>query len=236
MRYRDDTEGVRARLEEAERELAEARETIRRLRGEVVRSSPGDDVDRLTGVPRFLRLQRALPFAVSDDALLAITDMVEARVPGGSVSQVGPRWTHRRRGYVMNLHRAPDQTSLELTLDHRPARLLFLLGAPGLALIAGVLGAALLAGASGGNKLAIALGATLGALGAIVGLRALVRRAAASEREVLGGAFEAAVHLVTHHASTPEAAASVDEREEDESRQEEDESLHESAGPRLASR
>ncbi len=203
MTYRDDREAMQSRIAELESELSAANDTILRLRGEVAGEIPADDVDRFTGIPRFLHLKRDLPFEVSDEAFVAIADMLRARIPGGSVSQVGNTLTHSKGSYELRLSRGGGRTSVELKGDYRSTRLQLALGTPGLALIGAVLSAGAAAAISRGHPAFIAIGLVLGAIAGFALLRTTLQRGMAKDRQLLRGAFESVVELATAHSRAP---------------------------------
>lgn len=201
--YRDDAEALRARLQVVEAELQEAKGTILRLRGEARSEQPDDDIDPVTGIGRFLRHERHVPFAVTDERLAAIAKMLEHRIPGGAILMVGRTLRHSWGYYTLRIHRSEVATTIELTSDYRARRALLLLGAPHLAVITAIFAAALGAAMTRGDRSSIALSVAIGAIGSVVGLRELMRRTAKRERDLLTGVFEATVDLALLDEATP---------------------------------
>jgi hypothetical protein len=198
--YREDREAMESRIVELEAELATAKETIVRLRGEAEREIPPDDVDPFTGVSRFLHLERELPFEISDEGCVAISDLLNQRIPGGSISQVGNTLTHSKASYALRLTRGERRTSIRLEGDYRAARTLLALGSPGLAFLGAALFGVSAAAITAGHAAVIALSAVLGAVVGFVFLRGRVKRAMAKDRQGLCGAFEGVVELASAHA------------------------------------
>jgi hypothetical protein len=194
--YRDDEEAQRARVAELERELAEAQAKIARLEGRLVEPSPRE-ASRLLGVPLMLERETVLPLEVGDHGFLAIANALEARLPGGTTAQIGPTLTHKKGAYELRVSRLDGgKTRIQIKGDYRAAKLMFLVGSPGLMLIAGVLLA------SGGTLLGpagTAVGAVIGLVSALLGFRWLMRRSLVQDQRLLEGLFETAVTLATSH-------------------------------------
>jgi len=199
--YRDDEDGLRLRVADLEQELAEARATIARLRGEGADAVPNDwgRHDWFTGGPTGLHLERELPFDVSEEGLEAIADVANQRLPGGSVSLVGRTLTHRRHQYELRITRDPPGRTTIRAVDHRPAARL-LLGIAGMG--ASILGGGFLAGIAEALGLGGAVIAPLFFLGAVIGfssLRQLMKHGNAKERAMVTGLFETVCDLAKEH-------------------------------------
>ncbi len=200
MTYRDDHEGLRARVKELEGELDVANETIERLRGEAGAEAPAaDEFDAVTGLVKRLHLERELPVEVSDEGLLAIANLLSARMPGGTISQIAGTLTHSKANYELRLSRTEaGRTKLQATFDYRQVRMPLGLGMPEFALLGSVLTAGVLAGLRFGRA-GIAVGIVLGALVGFALLRAIAKRAMTKDRQQITAAFEAVVDLAARH-------------------------------------
>ena len=161
MAYRDERETLQARVDELQSEVAEAKGTIARLRGETTKQpQSAGEVDPKTGMPFVLRLERELPFEVSDEGLVAISQLLDVRMPGGTVSQVGNTLRYQRGGFELLITRTADRTHIRLTSNDRAA--LETASAPGLVL--GFFGTMIAGVALELGLLWIAIGMVLGAL------------------------------------------------------------------------
>lgn len=114
--FRDETETLRARVAELEREVEEKNQTIERLTGASPTPGPGD-VDRearspILGGPQSVHLQRTLDFEVSDAGFEAIADLLRAR-GGREVRQVG----RTLAGPGFSLREQDGRTQISLTHD-----------------------------------------------------------------------------------------------------------------------
>lgn len=199
MGYRDEKEGLKARVTELEGELEAANETIMRLRGEGGDVEVEGGVDPLTGVPRGLHLERELPFGVTDAGLVAIADLLNERIPGGNVAQVGDTLTHRKGTYEMRLEReSNDRTRIRAIGDYRHMRKGLLIGTPGLALIGAVITAGLFSVLRMGRA-GMAVGAVLGVIAAVYLLRVRLKSSMAAEQTNIAATFEAVADLAARH-------------------------------------
>ncbi len=195
MAYRDDEEAQRGRVAELERELAEAREKIARLEGRFPEQTPRE-ASGLLGVPLMLERETMLPLEVSEDGFVAIANALEARLPGSTTTQVGSTLTHRKGVYELRVSRLDGKTRIQLKGDYRAAKLMFVLGSPGLMLIAGVLLASV---GTALGPVGTAVGAVMGIVAAVLGFRWLMRRSLVQDQRLLEGLFETAVTLASSH-------------------------------------
>src|SRR5947207_3024047 len=105
MTYRDDREALQARVETLEQELAGAQATIARLEGRGAADVGSESASTFLGTPMGLRLERELPFEVTNQGFEAIAELLRSRRPQfGQGSQVGRKLTYR------NLQKACDLT------------------------------------------------------------------------------------------------------------------------------
>ncbi len=215
MAFRDETETLRARVAELEREVEQKNETIERLTGATPTGSPGD-VDRETrspilGGPASVHLERTLDFEVSEAGFEAIADLLRAR-GGREVRQVGRTLT--ATGF--SLRERDGRTQISLTQD-----------ASGLAL------GALSVGALGGGFSALLIFAVVhdfflrslaeghflwfGPLMVLLVLalvRAPFRRMGERSLTQARALFEALVEVATRHQRAPGVRVEVDAPEE----------------------
>ncbi|MBL9024266.1 MAG: hypothetical protein JNL21_18880 [Myxococcales bacterium] len=227
MAYRDDEEAQRGRVAELERELAEAREKIARLEGRFPEQTPRE-ASRLLGVPLMLEREKVLPLEVSEDGFVAIANALEARLPGGTTAQVGRMLTHKKGAYELRVSRLDGgNTRVQLRGDYRAAKLMFLLGSPGLMLITAVLLASV---GTVLGPIGTAVGAVMGIVAAVLGFRWLVRRSLVQDQRLLEGLFETAVTLASSHGAKLEPTRIVAQaRVSEESAQMETEAAEEAA-------
>ncbi|MBL8742730.1 MAG: hypothetical protein JNK04_16595 [Myxococcales bacterium] len=203
MGYRNEEEGLRLRIAELERDLGEANERIARLEGRVVERAPTTP-SKLFGLDLVVDRERIIPGTVSDAGIAAIATALDARLPRASSSQIAGTFTHRRGTYELRVAKLPNgSTSVRVTGDYRNARLMLLIGSPGLMLIAGVLLASV---GSLAGPIGIAIGAVLGAAAAVAGLRGLMKRAVLTDQRALHGLFETAASLAAADVAKVERA------------------------------
>lgn len=222
--YRDEREGMKARIDSLEGELSEAKQTISRLRGEGPAATQDGGVDWVSGVERRVELHRELPFEVSDEGFEAIADIANQRVPGGNVSQVGRTLTHRKALYELRVARGDGKTQLSVTGDYRNARVGMIAGGPGIALLSGVFSVGLLTALRLGPAPTAVLVVVLIVL-ALVGFRRLIQRNTAREQQTLRGLFEAVGDIAKQHRQPTRVRVDADAEEvahaEDEAAEEE---------------
>jgi hypothetical protein len=115
MGYRDEQEGLRARVADLQEDLARAQQTIERLTGEGAPRGEGQVVEqsRLLGTPRRVILERELAFEVGDDGFEAIAALLRPRL--GAVQQVGR--TLHATGFSLQI--VDGATRIRMTSDHR---------------------------------------------------------------------------------------------------------------------
>ena len=200
MSYRSEEEALRGRVAELEGELESAEATIARLRGDgAAEVAAPDEVDRFTGIRTNLFIERELPFAMTDAGLVAISDLLEKRFPGGTTTQIGTTFTHRKASYELRIEALEGGGSrLRVKGDYRPARTQLGLGTPGLAFLGAVITAGMFAALRTGPA-GIAVGVVLGALGGFWFLRNLLQRAMAKDRQRITAAFESVAELARLH-------------------------------------
>ena len=96
MAYRDEAEGLWLRVEDLEAELSSARETIARMQGESVAAEVEEEKPQwFTGAAKRLRIERELPFELTDSGYEAIADLLRGRWPTALISQIGGTLTCR---------------------------------------------------------------------------------------------------------------------------------------------
>lgn len=208
MTYRDETEGLRTRVAELETELAGAREKIARLEGEsTTPKGDADGVDRLTGAPSGLHLERELPFEVTDEGYEAIAELLRTRLPGqnprfpavGQVSQVGRTLTYVSPMVQVRVARGDGRTSLRIDANHRAARVGVILGSFYATLLGSLLVTGVLKGL-GVTPLALVVALPILLVLTVMATRRLARAHVEKRRTSLAGVLEAMADLGAKHA------------------------------------
>ncbi|MCZ7677795.1 MAG: hypothetical protein M5U28_03060 [Sandaracinaceae bacterium] len=93
MSYRDESEALRAKVQDLEGRLEDAQAAIARLRGEGAPAPANEgERSRLIGAPRRVVLERELPFEVGTEGYEAVAAVLRTRF-GLAASQVGRRMT-----------------------------------------------------------------------------------------------------------------------------------------------
>jgi hypothetical protein len=207
--YRDETEGLRQRVEVLEEELGQARATIARLTGESVKVAiDSDKPNWFVGAPVRLELERELPFEVSDEGYEAIAELLRQRYPGaiGGVAQVGRTLTFRAGGVIeLKLTRlGKGRMRLGMRGDHRAHGVLLGAFTPG-ASIVGLGGAVALLKAAGATPASLIVVVPLVVLSCFFAIRALLARSVHKQRSDMAGLFESVAELAANHAVAPGA-------------------------------
>jgi hypothetical protein len=224
--YRDDSESLRARVEDLERQLADAHAKIVRLEGGAVTQSVEARPGWFLGVSTTMALERELPFEVTDEGYEAIAELLKQRLPVSlqPMSQVGRTLTFRAGNLELKLSRVgAGRTRLELHADHRHHNVL--LGAAlAFAALLGVVPVAetVNAAALGGKALLIGFITVLVASWWL--LRRLIGRGLVRQRSRLAAVFESVAELAAKHAELPRKGARIDM---DDERSAEEETLAE---------
>jgi hypothetical protein len=115
MTYRDEKEGLRARVADLETQLAEERAKVARLMGASVRpGASGDTVEhgRLLDAPSRVTLDRTLDLEIGDDGMEKIAAVLRPRL--GVVSQVGR--TLSARGFSLTSARGETRVRIDADL------------------------------------------------------------------------------------------------------------------------
>lgn len=200
MGYRDEKETLRARVGSLEEDLAEAEDTIARLRGEAraPESTPTDDHSALLGSSKVLRLERDLPFEIRPEGYEAIAAFLKERMALES-TQVGRRLTAGDLSIVYER----GHSRLRWSVDWSSQRGGILSAASLFGLFGGAVSAGLghdLAHLSPG-QLAVLAGVSIAGVAASVGfaMRRRLRRDRQQQREQTVGAFERVVELAEQY-------------------------------------
>lgn len=121
MTYRDESDALRARVDQLESQLAQASDKIAQLEG----SAPDSEAStvltesRLLGTPSAVVLEHTLPFEIDDDGYEAIASVVRTRLKL-QVSQVGHALTTLNDRF--SLRRENGTTSVVLRGDWGPLK------------------------------------------------------------------------------------------------------------------
>ena len=208
MTYRDDRDALEARVKALEGDLAEANETVRRLRGEApsaTTSAAAPAGKRVRGI----YLAREVDGQISDQGYEAIGNVLRERLgSAGNVSMVGRTLTYRFQGVELDVVRtAPGRTRIDLrtVLDMR-AIVTVLAATTGLLMVPPV---ALAMQAMGGPKQSLWLVAPALLIGAFFAWRALFAMYERSRRAHLTGVVEAVAELAAAHPLSPRLRAAT---------------------------
>lgn len=212
MSYRDESDALRAKVEDLEGRLEDAQETIARLRGEGAPAPASEgERSRLIGAPRRVVLERELPFEVGTEGYEAVAAVLRTRF-GLAASQVGRRMT--AGPFTMSYEGGVTRLRVVLDRQYRGVGLLTgasLLGGFGTLFSVGIIHDVLHASPAHGLWiLPIAVAACA------LPLRSLMKRGLASEETRWRGAFEAIVDAATAHAVRAPSARVRVEAGEDE--------------------
>lgn len=210
--YRDESEALRAKVQDLEGRLDDAEETIARLRGETAAAPAGEgEHSRLIGAQKRVVLERELPFEVSAEGYEAVAAVLRSRL-AVTASQVGRRMT--AGPFTMSYEGGVTRLRVVLDRQHRAAGLLAgasLLGGFGTLVSLGVIHDVLHGSPAHGLWiLPIAVAACA------LPLRGLIRRSLFSEETRWRGAFEAMIDAATAHAVRAPSAQVRVEAVEDE--------------------
>ncbi len=207
MGYRDETDPLRARVQQLEEELSSARDTIARLQGETAEAELLiDEPGWFSGVPPQLSLQRELPFEVTDAGYEAIAELLRARLgAAGQVSQVGRTLSYQIPGIQLKITRpAKGRTLVRVGADHRGTGALLGLSTVGAVFIGLAPLVAILKGL-GFTPVSLVVALPLLLAASFSGLRALLRRQVYKSRAKLAGVLESVAEIAAQHAQRPRA-------------------------------
>ncbi len=205
--YRDETETLRARVEELEGKLSGAQAEIAKLRGEEAPVTPAASRDPLVGEVLHHVDERQLDFQVSERGYEAIASLVRERLRG-QVAQVGRSLT----GPGFSLTAGEGWTRVRLETDERSLRAAVLSGPVMTGLFAGLPTLGLLLDL--GQHAAISPWHAAWAIPAIligggVGMRAVAARRARARKTAHDALLAAIVSLAEEHRIVDEKVVRV---------------------------
>lgn len=186
MTYRDDQEGLRARLEEVEAELRLAKEQL---------AADATAKDWMVGAPLRVLLDRVLPYAVDEDGLERIAELAEFHFPGGSTHLRDGELVHRKGRYELTARRTKDgHTRLRLTGDLTAMRRS--LGVLALGPVAFAISLGTIAAAQGVSDAMAMVGVLLGIVLGTLAMRQIVKNMSANMHKSMTTLFDASVAIV----------------------------------------
>jgi hypothetical protein len=203
--YRNESDGLRARVAQLEEELAEARGTIARLTGAAADVTARQGSDRgILGAPLHQEIRRELPFEVTDAGYEAIAAMLQTHLGSpadarfGRIGQVGGTLRYQSGVVEIALSRGVGMSSLRLSANHKH-RSLALGVCSAIGAFFGIVPAGMAARALGMDKAnLIWMLPTLLVL-SWAALRPIFRKSALSNQRDLHGVFESIAELASQH-------------------------------------
>lgn len=208
MPYRDESEGLRLRVNELERELAEARDTIARLEGRGATGlTESSEPSRFTGVARTQVLRRDLDFEITEQGYEAIAELMRQRMRA-TPALVGGTLSYRWQGFEIRVLKTGENRSrVELTNDAGPLSIGVAAAALGMAFLCTVPFAGVLADL-GHSPMAVLVALPFVLLASYAAARTLFKRRQEKLQTGRAGFFESVVQVASQHRK-PERATRV---------------------------
>lgn len=209
MTYRDESDALRARVDQLEEQLGQASGKIARLEGSAPHSEASTALSesRLLGAPSAVVLEHTLPFEIDDDGYEAIASVVRTRLKlqvsqvGHALTTLNDRFSLRRENGTTHVVLRGDWAPLKYSIFALPILAGFLGGLPA----AGVLADFANHGAPTALLHLLWVLPTLLGSSAYLGRRR-IKRTAEEHLRTHRGVFEAVLALAEKHAVRAPAA------------------------------